>query len=154
MVITIFQATQIILPVLEELEMKSIVSLGIPDKKINVKKGNCHIHSWLSIREREEAMRNAKLIICSGGHRTCFETVKYAKPSICIPTQPEQLGNASKLQKMNCSIFVKKKHELKAAIQEIEKNYELYARNVKKLNAVSYKFKGLDRAVEIIENAV
>jgi UDP-N-acetylglucosamine--N-acetylmuramyl-(pentapeptide) pyrophosphoryl-undecaprenol N-acetylglucosamine transferase len=146
--------TQMILPVLEELETKSIISLGIPGKKISAKKGNCQIHAWLSTQEREEAMKNAKLIVFSGGHRTCFETVKYAKPSICIPTQPEQMGNAAKLQKLNCSISVKNTQELKAAVQKIEEENQLFTRNIKKLNAFSNKFKGLDRAAEIIENAV
>jgi len=146
--------TQTILPVLEGLKTKSIISLGTPGKNINAKKGNCQIHSWLSTREREEAMKNAKLVIFSGGHRTCFETVKYAKPSICIPTQPEQMGNAAKLQKLNCSISVKTTQELKVAVQKIEEERQIYARNVKKLNAFSNKFKGLDHAVEIIENAV
>jgi uncharacterized protein (TIGR00661 family) len=146
--------TQTILPVLEGLKTKSIVSLGTPGKNITAKKGNCQIHSWLSTREREEAMKNAKLVIFSGGHRTCFETVKYAKPSICIPTQPEQMGNAAKLQKLNCSISVKTTQELKVAVQKIEEEHQIYARNVKKLNAFSNKFKGLDHAVEIIENAV
>jgi uncharacterized protein (TIGR00661 family) len=146
--------TQMILPVLEELETKSIISLGTPGKNINAKKGNCQIHSWLSTREREEAMKNAKLIIFSGGHRTCFETVKYAKPSICIPTQPEQMGNAAKLQKLNCSISVKNTRELKAAVQKIEEETNLFKRKVMVLNAFSNKFKGLQRATEIIENAV
>ncbi len=146
--------TQIILPALEELETKSIISLGTPGENINAKKGNCYIHSWLSIKEREEALKNAKLVIFSGGHRTCFETVKYAKPSICIPTQPEQMGNAAKLQKLICSISVNNTQELKDAIQKIEEEHQLYTKNIKKLNMVSNKFTGLDRAVEIIENAV
>jgi UDP-N-acetylglucosamine--N-acetylmuramyl-(pentapeptide) pyrophosphoryl-undecaprenol N-acetylglucosamine transferase len=146
--------TQTILPVLEKLETKSIISLGIPNKNVNIKKGSCHIHSWLSTKEREEALKNAELVIFSGGHRTCFETIKYAKPSICIPTQPEQMGNAAKLQKLNCSITANNTQELKAAIQKIEKQHQTYTNNIKQLNAFSNKFKGLNRAVEIIENAV
>jgi UDP-N-acetylglucosamine--N-acetylmuramyl-(pentapeptide) pyrophosphoryl-undecaprenol N-acetylglucosamine transferase len=145
--------TQTILPLLEEFDTKSIVSLGIPGKNITAKKGNCQIHSWLSAQEREEAMKNAKLIIFSGGHMSCFETVKYAKPSICIPTQPEQMGNAAKLQELNCSISVKNTEELKAAVQKIEEENQRFTENIKKLNAFSNKFKGLDRAAEIIENA-
>jgi len=146
--------TQMILPVLEELETKSIISLGTPGKKINAKKGNCEIHSWLSSQKRQESMKNAKLIVFSGGHRTCFETVKYAKPSICIPTQPEQMGNAAKLQKLNCSISVKNMQELRAAVQKIEEENQLFRRNIRALNEFSNKFKGLHRAVEIIESAV
>ena len=146
--------TQMILPVLEELETKSIVTLGTPNKKIDTIKGNCEIHAWLSAKERENAMKNAKLIIFSGGHMSCFETVKYAKPSICIPTQPEQKGNAAKLQKLNCSISVNNKQELKAAVQKIEEENTHFKQSVKTLNAFSNKFKGLDRAVDIIENAL
>ena len=146
--------TQMILPVLEELEMKSIISLGTPSKKINSKKGNCEIHAWLSSQKRQEIMKNAKLIVFSGGHRTCFETVKHAKPSICIPTQPEQMGNAAKLQKLNCSISVKNKQELRAAFQKIEEENKLFRRNIRALNTFSNKFNGLHRAVEIVENAL
>jgi UDP-N-acetylglucosamine--N-acetylmuramyl-(pentapeptide) pyrophosphoryl-undecaprenol N-acetylglucosamine transferase len=146
--------TQIILPVLETLETKSIISLGTPSKKTNAKKGNCEIHSWLSTQKRQESMKNAKLIVFSGGHMSCFETVKYAKPSICIPTQPEQMGNAAKLQKLNCSISVKNKQELKAAVQKITEENKLFKRNVMALNTFSNKFKGLDRAAEIIESAL
>jgi uncharacterized protein (TIGR00661 family) len=146
--------TQMILPVLEELETKSIISLGMPGEKATTKHGNCEIHSWLSTQEREEAMKNAKLIVFSGGHMSCFETVKYAKPSICIPTQPEQMGNAAKLQKLTCSITAKNKQELRAAVQKIEKERQRFRRNVMALNEFSNKFKGLNRAVEIIENAV
>jgi uncharacterized protein (TIGR00661 family) len=146
--------TQMILPVLEELETKSIISLGTPNKKTTAKKGNCEMHAWLSTQKRQECLKNAKLIVFSGGHRTCFETVKYAKPSICIPTQPEQMGNAAKLQKLNCSISVKNKQELKAAVQKIEEENKLFKRNAMTLNKFSNNFKGLNRAVEIIENAL
>jgi UDP-N-acetylglucosamine--N-acetylmuramyl-(pentapeptide) pyrophosphoryl-undecaprenol N-acetylglucosamine transferase len=146
--------TQMVIPVLEDSDTKSIISLGTPNKKGNAKKGNCKIYSWLTSQEREKAMKNAKLIIFSGGHRTCFETVKYAKPSICIPTQPEQMGNAAKLQKLNCSISVKNKQELKAAVQKIEEETARFKQSVKTLNKISNKHKGLDRAVKIIESAL
>jgi len=144
--------TQIILPVLEKLEAKSIVSLGLPGEKRTKTVGNCEIHNWLSKQERKKCMKDAKLVVFSGGHATCFETIKYAKPSICIPTQPEQMGNAAKLQYLNCSIMVKNQKELRSAIKRIEENKILFAGNVRVLNTFSNRFKGLDRAVEIIEN--
>jgi UDP:flavonoid glycosyltransferase YjiC (YdhE family) len=96
-------------------------------------------------------MKNAKYVIFSGGHTTCFETIKYAKPSICLPTQPEQDGNAAKLQDLGCSIKVKNQKELIEAMQKIEQNSTNYKKNVLKLNKVSNKYNGLDRAVEIVE---
>jgi UDP-N-acetylglucosamine--N-acetylmuramyl-(pentapeptide) pyrophosphoryl-undecaprenol N-acetylglucosamine transferase len=143
---------QTLLPVLEKLKTKCIISLGTPGKKASVTIGNCELHTWLTPEERTEAMKNAKFVIFSGGHATCFETIKYNKPSICIPTQPEQLGNAAKLQDLNCSITVKNKKELEKAIAKIENEKETYDRNMVALNKFSNKFRGLDRAVSIVES--
>jgi uncharacterized protein (TIGR00661 family) len=140
-----------LLPVLQKTSNKAIISLGIPGKKEMTKIGNCTIHSWLSTDERHEAMKNAKYIIFSGGHITCFETIKYAKPSICLPTQPEQNANAAKLQDLGCSIKIKNQKELAKAIQQIEQEQTNYKKNALKLNQFSNKFHGLNRAAEIVE---
>ena len=140
-----------LLPVLEKLKTKCVISLGTPGKKVTAKIGNCELHTWLSPQERQECMKNAKFVIFSGGHATCFETIKYSKPSICIPTQPEQLGNAAKLQDLNCSITVKNKSQLQKAVEKMEKDQESFDRNMLALNEFSNKFKGLDRAVTITE---
>jgi UDP-N-acetylglucosamine--N-acetylmuramyl-(pentapeptide) pyrophosphoryl-undecaprenol N-acetylglucosamine transferase len=141
-----------LLPVLEKLETKCIISLGTPGKKVSAKIGNCELHTWLTPTDREEAMKNAKFIIYSGGHATCFESIKYGKPSICIPTQPEQLGNAAKLQNLNCSITVKNIKQLEKAIQQMEKQIKSYRKNVQMLNLFSNRFSGLDSTVSIVEN--
>jgi len=140
-----------LLPVLEKLKTKCIISLGTPGTKVTSKIGNCELHTWLSAEERQECMKNAKFVIFSGGHATCFETIKYSKPSICIPTQPEQLGNAVKLQDLNCSITVKNKEQLQKAVKKMETEQESFDRNMQALNEFSNKFKGLDRAVTIVE---
>jgi uncharacterized protein (TIGR00661 family) len=141
-----------LMPVLETVKSKCIISLGTPGKKVLAKIGNCELHTWLSPEERQEAMLNAKYVIFSGGHATCFETIKYAKPSICIPTQPEQLGNAAKLEKLNCSIVAKNKKQFKKAINKLETELCTFTRTVKTLSEISGRFNGLDRAVEIIES--
>lgn len=145
---------RILLPVLKKLKTKCIISLGSPGKKASVKIGNCEIHTWLSPEERKHAMMNAKFVIFSGGHATCFETIKYRKASICIPTQPEQLGNAVKLEKLNCSIVAKNKKQLERAISKLDSEGDFYNRNVETLNKFSSRYKGLDRAVNIIESVL
>ncbi|MGE5575481.1 MAG: glycosyltransferase [Ignavibacteria bacterium] len=144
--------TKTLLPVLEKLKTKCVISLGTPGRKASAKIGNCEIYTWMSPEEREQAMRNAKYVIFSGGHATCFETIKFAKPSICIPTQPEQLGNAAKLQDLNCSITVKNKKQLEKAVKKMENQKHAYNRSVMALNTFSNKFRGLDRAVSIVES--
>lgn len=141
-----------VLPMLESFELKNIISLGIPGEKVTVKRGNCEIHTWLSAVERKEYMRNAMIVVFSGGHMSCFETIKYAKPSVCIPTQPEQMGNAAKLQKLKCSIIAKNAAAFKDALQKIDGERQIFKRNAIKLNEVSNKFRGVKRAVEIIES--
>lgn len=144
---------QMLIPTLQKLNVKSIISLGVPGERKNGKIGNCEVHTWLSTQERRECMRNASMVIFSGGHITCFEAVKYAKPSILIPTQPEQLANAAKLQDMHCAVIAKNKTQLKLAIQEIKENRAVFKGNMEALNKVSNKLNGLKRAVEIIEDA-
>jgi uncharacterized protein (TIGR00661 family) len=141
-----------LLPVLQKTDAKAVISLGTPGKKVSTKIGNCEIHNWLSTTERQEAMKNAKYVIFSGGHITCFETIKYAKPSICIPTQPEQGGNAAKLQDLGCSIKVKNQKELTEAVQKMEQQHDVFKKNLCRLNEFSSRFNGLDRTVEIIES--
>ncbi|MCS7115534.1 MAG: glycosyltransferase [Nitrososphaerota archaeon] len=144
---------RVVIPVLSRLKAKSIVSLGEHGDKSVTRIGNCTIFSWLSTQERHEFMANAKLVIFSGGHATCFEVIKHVKPSICIPTQPEQWANAKKMQDMGCSMIAENRTQLAQAIQEMEEKTEFYKRNMKRLNQYSCKFKGVENAVKIIEAA-
>jgi UDP-N-acetylglucosamine--N-acetylmuramyl-(pentapeptide) pyrophosphoryl-undecaprenol N-acetylglucosamine transferase len=143
--------TQMLLPVFEKLNLKSVISLGMPDSSKVVRRGNCEIHSWLSAQERQEALRKASIVIFSGGHITCFETIKYAKPSICIPTQPEQLANAAKLQDMHCSLIARNRTALERAIRKIQEDHAQVKANMESLNKFSNRFNGLTSAAEIIE---
>ena len=142
---------RVIIPVLRGLKTRSIVSLGEQGKRGVAVVGNCTIYKWLSPEEREKCMTKAEIVIFSGGHNTCFEVIKYVKPSICIPTQPEQLANAKKIQDMGCSLVAENRDQLVQALREMERNMDVYKRNVRKLNQYASKFKGVDKAVEIIE---
>lgn len=148
------QLLQMLIPTFEKLSTKTIISLGTPGEMKTGRMGNCEVHTWLSAQERRECMRNASMVVFSGGHITCFETIKYAKPSICIPTQPEQLANAAKLQDLQCSLIARNKKQLQSAVREIEKKYSLFKGKMEALNRFSNKFNGLNRAVEIIENVL
>jgi UDP-N-acetylglucosamine--N-acetylmuramyl-(pentapeptide) pyrophosphoryl-undecaprenol N-acetylglucosamine transferase len=143
-----------IIPVLSSLESKSIVSLGEPDNKSTKRFGNCEVHGWLNKNQRKEYLKNAKIIIFSGGHGTCFEVIKHRKPSICMPTQPEQMGNAKKLDELNCSIYVENKRQLKLAIEKIEGNIDFFKNNVERLSEYSSRFSGLDGSVTVVENTL
>jgi len=146
---------QTIIPVLEKTGTMSIVSLGQHGKKLTSQIGNCKIHTWLTQEERQEYMRGAKLIAFSGGHGTCFETIKYGKPSICIPTQPEQMGNAKRLYELKCSTpAVSNQKQFASALNEMEINIDAYKRRTEELRNYSSRFSGLDRAVRAIEETI
>ncbi len=145
---------QVILPVLRRLETKTIISLGQPSKKSVRKIGNCEIHSWLTIEERRKCMANSELVLFSGGHATCFETIKHCKPSVIVPTQPEQMGNGRKLQELGCSILLENKRQLVSALKEIRDNVDAYKQCVQRVNRFAQTFAGLNEATKVVENAL
>jgi len=145
---------QSLIPILKKLKSRSIISLGQPGSKTTKKTGNCEIHTWLTLEERLDFMANAKLVVFSGGHATCFETVKHCKPSIIVPTQPEQTGNGRKLQELGCTIVAKNSGQLTSSLKEIESNTEHYKSNVEKLNRFSRQFAGVNEAAKAIENTL
>lgn len=143
-----------VVPVLSNLKTKSVVSLGYPKEECSVTLRNCIIHPWLPPQQRQNVIANAKIVIFSGGHTTCFETIKYMKPSICIPTQPEQKANALKLQELGCSLIAENKEQLKSAIKKLEDNYDFYKRNLERINRISKKFNGVEKTIKTIKEIV
>jgi len=142
----------ILVPIFSSLELPSIVSLGDPDRMMSgAKLGNCRIFGWLTEKQRSQIMRNAEVVIFSGSHGTCFDVIKHRKPSICIPTQPEQMGNALKMRELECSVYLDNPDKLESALAEIKENRETYKRNVEELNQHCCKFDGTRRACDIIE---
>jgi len=145
---------KMIIPALSQLNNKCIISLGEPGNKVMRKIGNCEIYNWLTRKERNEFMKNAKTIVFSGSHGTCFEVIKHRKPSVCVPTQPEQMGNARKLKELKCSLWAENETQLKSAIFEIEEKRESFKTQVEKISEYSSQFKGLENAVKVIETIV
>jgi hypothetical protein len=57
-----------------------------------------------------------------------------------------------KLQKLGCSVLAKSSKQLKLAVQRIEEQKQLFKSKADTVNRFAGKFKGLDRAVEVIES--
>lgn len=146
--------TRTLVPILSSLESPSIITLGNLNSGQATKQANCQVYGWLTRKQRDQSMRNAKIVIFSGSHGTCFEVIKHGKPSICLPTQPEQMGNAKKMQELKCSIYVENPKQLGSAIAKLEENLGSYRRHVENLGEYSRRFDGLERAVDVIESIV
>jgi UDP-N-acetylglucosamine:LPS N-acetylglucosamine transferase len=143
-----------LIPVLASLKEKSIVSLGEPGERKTVHLGNCTIHNWLSSEDRANAMKNAGLVVFSGGHATCFEIVKYAKPSICVPTQLEQLANGLKLESLGCSLVSKDRVQLEVSMKIVQNQKNVFRANAETLREASNEFRGVEKATRIISNVL
>jgi uncharacterized protein (TIGR00661 family) len=143
---------QTLVPTLRKLETKSVVSLGQPGKRTTKKTGNCEIHTWLTAEQRRHYMANAKVVVFSGGHATCFETIKHKKPSIIIPTQPEQTENGIKLQQLGCSILAENQGQVVSALKNIESHADHYRHSINDLNRFSREYSGVNEAARIVEN--
>jgi UDP-N-acetylglucosamine:LPS N-acetylglucosamine transferase len=141
-----------IIPKLSQNSTKWIISLGQPGDKTHIKIGDSELHSWLTKEERNQMMKNAKAVVFSGSHGTCFEALRYMKPSVCIPTQPEQKANARKLEELGCSKCIKNGAQLETVLKEIEAQRESFKKNLAKISEHSSKFNGLDNAVKVIES--
>lgn len=141
-----------IIPVLRRMSVKSVVSLGEPQESWSSTVGNMRIHSWLSPGERASYMARAKYVIFSGGHNTCFETIMHSKPSVIVPTQSEQLGNARKMSELGCSIVARDGKSLGQAILEMERELDRYSERARRLNRIAREVNGVENAVEIIES--
>ena len=74
------------------------------------------------------------------------------KPSVCIPTQPEQKANARKLEELGCSKCIKNGAQLETVLKEIEEQKESFKKNLTKISEYSSRFSGLDNAVKVIES--
>jgi uncharacterized protein (TIGR00661 family) len=144
---------QELIPTLQKLDTKSVISLGQPGEKAVKKTSNCEIHTWLTPEERNNHMADAKLVVFSGGHATCFETIKHVKPSIIVPTQPEQAANGRKLENLGMSLMARNNKQLATALELMLNDIEHYRRNVEKLHKISRRLTGVDAAANIIERA-
>jgi len=97
-------------------------------------------------------MLEPHLVISSGSHTTAMEAISNGKINICAHTQPEQHGNANKIDWLGIGKAVDKPKKLIEALMEIEDNYDFYKSNVEKLMPVAGSMNGVERTVEIIEN--
>jgi hypothetical protein len=85
---------EILIPVAQELDGRSVVLLGSPQRKSGVAEaGDCTVRSYVSSEEKAELMNRAKFVICRSGYTTMMELAELKKKAgLFIPTpgQTEQ----------------------------------------------------------------
>jgi hypothetical protein len=85
---------EILLPMTRELDGRSVVVLGSPQRKYKVtRSGDCTIRTYVTNEEKAVLMNRAKFVICRSGYTTMMELAELGKKSgLFIPTpgQTEQ----------------------------------------------------------------
>jgi UDP-N-acetylglucosamine:LPS N-acetylglucosamine transferase len=85
---------EILLPMAKELDGRSVILLGSPQKKPEVTgSGDCSVRTYVTNEEKAELMNRAKFVICRSGYTTMMELAELKKkPGLFIPTpgQTEQ----------------------------------------------------------------
>jgi UDP:flavonoid glycosyltransferase YjiC (YdhE family) len=85
---------EILLPSVHELDGKSVVILGSPNRKTEITgTDNCTIKGYVSNEEKVRLMNRAKFVICRSGYTTMMELAElHKKKGLFIPTpgQTEQ----------------------------------------------------------------
>jgi hypothetical protein len=85
---------EILLPMARELDGRSVVLLGSPQRKSEVAgSGDCTIRTYVSNEEKVNLMNRAKFVICRSGYTTMMELAELGKKAgLFIPTpgQTEQ----------------------------------------------------------------
>ena len=77
---------------LGKLKGRVVVTLGTPEVKRAVKKGNATIYGFLGRKKQEEMFNRAKLVITRSGYSTVMDLAELGRKALLIPTrgQPEQ----------------------------------------------------------------
>jgi hypothetical protein len=85
---------EILLPMVRELDGRSVVLLGSPQRKCDVPgSGDCSVRTYSTNEEKTDLMNRAKFVICRSGYSTMMELAELGKKAgLFIPTpgQTEQ----------------------------------------------------------------
>jgi len=109
---------------LKEKKQKSLIILGMPERKNTTKTGSLIIKSHLNAKDLNKAILESNLIICRPGYSTIMDLQKLRSKAFFVPTpgQTEQEYLAKILNsKKTCHYQEQNKFDLEKAINESEK---------------------------------
>jgi uncharacterized protein (TIGR00661 family) len=132
-------------------KMQFVVSEGKPNGDTVPRKiKNGWYFEWCPVKDEIFAMSD--LLIMRGGHSTLAQAIQYGKPVITIPIENhgEQLGNASKAQKIGLGVMLRQKglklQEISDAVERVLDDSS-FENNAKMLMEVANKLNGVENIV-------
>ncbi|MEM2062113.1 MAG: glycosyltransferase family protein [Candidatus Nitrosocaldus sp.] len=102
---------------------------------------------------KDELFAMSKVIVMRGGHSTIAQAIHQGKPLICIPIEnhSEQLGNASKVERLGLGITLREKYlraeHVYEALYNMLNDYNRYEKNVMQVRNVATKMNGVEEVV-------
>jgi len=117
------------------------------------------IYGYVDVDKRDKFQRECSLMMHNANLLTGFEAIKNLKPSLAIPTknQPEQKGNARRVQDFGLGVYLREKEferDLIPSIELIIDNRDYFSKNLREFGAYAEMYDGVGRTVDIIESLV
>ena len=136
-------------------QIQWVASEGRPDGSTTPTKlaPNILYYEWCPIKDELFALSD--LVIIRGGHTIISQAIMYGKPMIVIPIQNhgEQLGNATKVEKLGIGIKLTSNNIQNEQIIEavnLALNSSKFLEKSKKVKNIADKYNGIERTSEII----
>jgi UDP:flavonoid glycosyltransferase YjiC (YdhE family) len=137
-------------------DIQFIVSEGKPEGDTVPRKiSNGWYFEWCPVRDEIFAMSD--LLIMRGGHSTLAQAIQYGKPVVSIPIENhgEQLGNASKAQKIGLGVMLKQKglklEDISNATEQVL-NDSTFSEKAKMLMGYANKLNGIENISNIVRS--
>ncbi len=102
---------------------------------------------------KDELFTMSKVIVMRGGHSTIAQAIHQGKPLVCIPIEnhSEQLGNASKVERLGIGIKLREKYlraeHVYEAVHNILDDYNRYEKNLAKVREIAVNMNGVEEVV-------
>ena len=134
-----------------------VISLGYPtgSSEPRLLENGAWVYEWCPLKD--ELFLLSSVLVTRSGHGTIGQCVNIGKPAVLVPihNHSEQLANAEKFQRLGLGIVIRSEDlTSKKLVESVEAclNDPKYKNNAEKLRAISQKYDGVERVVNIINS--
>jgi UDP-N-acetylglucosamine--N-acetylmuramyl-(pentapeptide) pyrophosphoryl-undecaprenol N-acetylglucosamine transferase len=134
-----------------------VVSMGYPGASPEPQRlaNGTWLYEWCPIKD--ELFLLANILVGRSGHRTIGQCIDTGKPAVLIPiyNHSEQIWNAEKFQQLGLGIEIRAEHlDAQKLADSVERcvNDGTFKNNAEKVRAISKRYNGTKRTVEIINS--
>ena len=149
--------TQILLRAAKELAKRYnlVISMGVAGGSTEPRRiaGGGWMYDWCPIKD--ELFELSQATVARAGLSTIAQCIDRLKPSVLVPIRnhPEQISNAEKFSRLGLGVAIRS--ERLAPLSLVESidgcvTEQSYRKNLEAVNAVSMRFRGVERCAEII----